>query len=112
RQIREKSILRGLQAAHKHITIVRAALDFAASKKLMLPADYGDDFDTPSQSEINKDRIGRDNSTGERAWTENELREMIVQAKARGGERKTSRNNKIKENKHLYAQILLGLFGG
>src|SRR6185503_14631975 len=36
--IRAKAIKRGLQAAHRHIVMVRAVLDYAATKKLMLSA--------------------------------------------------------------------------
>lgn len=112
--IRRAAIARGLDAAHKHIVIVRAALDYAASKKYMLPPDYGDDFDPPSQRAIDKKRRERDDATGERAWSVDELRKMLSEAKSRADEQRRAKTKKnlIRSNPHIYAQILLALFGG
>lgn len=112
--IRRRAVVRGLDAAHKHIVTVRAMLDYAATKRYMLPPDYGDDFDPPSQSAIDRKRYERDEEHGERAWTVDELRKMLAEAKARGDDKRraTGRNNLVRSNPHIYAQILLALFGG
>jgi hypothetical protein len=102
--IRSKAIARGLDAGHRHITIVRAALNYAAGKRLMALPDFGDDFDPPSQSRIERGRRDRDQKQGERAWTVAELRKMIAEAKRMASGRGAAKNL------HIEAQILLALF--
>ncbi|HEV7299038.1 MAG TPA: hypothetical protein VGN72_06690 [Tepidisphaeraceae bacterium] len=98
--IRARAVGRGLQAAHRHIVIVRAALDVAARKHLMRSPDYGDDFDPPTAARIDRDRNDRDLKHGARSWSVDDLRTMLTAAKGK------------KRNPHLYAQMLLALFAG
>jgi hypothetical protein len=100
-----------LDAAHKHITIVRAALDYAVTKKYMLAPDYGDDFNPPSQRAINQKRHERDEAAGGRQWSVKELRAILSAADEMRGERRGKRKNTIRKSPHLYAQILMALFG-
>jgi hypothetical protein len=99
-KITEKAVARGLQAAHRHITIVRAMLDHAAGKHLMRAPDYGDDFNPPSSARIDRHRNDLDLKYGARSWTVIELRKMLAVARER------------KQHPHLYAQMLLALFAG
>lgn len=111
-RIRKQALKRGLQAAEKHITIVRACLDYAARKKLMRAPEYGDDFDKPSPSLIDRERNRRDLEHGERAWTIEELRRILAEAKRLSENRQTRKGIRPSRNPHLYAQILLALFCG
>lgn len=112
RAIRAKAISRGLNAAVKHIIIVRATLDYAVERKLMLPPDYGDSFNPPSQSRIDKERHERDAEHGDRLWDSGEIRKILGEADRVGRERKTSRGIKPPYNADIKAQILLALFAG
>lgn len=109
-KIRAKAIARGLQAAHRHIVLVRAALNYAARKHLMRAPDYGDDFDPPTQSRIDRARNELDEIHGERSWSIEELQTILQAAAALAEPRETAKGVKPPRNPHLYAQILLGLF--
>lgn len=109
-KIRSKCVARGLNAAAKHITIVRAAMDFAVGKRLMLPPSYGDDFDPPSAKRIAAERFRAIQIEGERTWTAEELRTVLKAADDLRTRTRKRRGEAAPENAHLYAQILLGLF--
>jgi integrase len=111
-RIGHKARARGLDAAHKHITTVRATLDYAAVKKLTLPPDYADDFDPPPLDQIAHARRERDIRHGERTWTVEQVRTILEAARGLREEQRATgpRKNRIPRNHHLYAQILLGLF--
>lgn len=98
RKIYTRAKARGPSALHRHVILVRAMLDFADSKKLMLAPDYGDDFTPPTQNALDEARHAADAEHGSRAWSVEELRKIVAGAKG------------MKRNPHLYAQILLGLF--
>jgi hypothetical protein len=110
--IRSQAVKRGLEVAHRHVTIVRAALDNAAKKKLMLPPDYADDFDPPSPAAMDKVRNALDLKHGERRWTVDELRRIIAECERIGADRRGKRKNAVRKNPHLLAQVMLALFAG
>lgn len=97
-KIRSRALKRGLSAAHRHITLVRAMLEYAAARKMMRSPDYGDDFHPPSKDRMDRQRHERDAKHGDRTWTLDELRVLLAAIKDR--------------NVHLYAQCLLALFAG
>lgn len=111
-EIKRRAVLRGLEAAKRHVIIVRAALDYAVEKKMMLAPDYVDDFNPPSAALIDKRRNELDAKHGDRAWSIDELRGILEGAKMLGKERKGVKGNRIRTNPHLYAQVLLALFAG
>jgi hypothetical protein len=110
--IRSKAVKRGLEAAHRHVTIVRAALDYAAGKKLTLPPDYADDFDPPSPAAMDRARNALDLEHGERRWTVDELRRILAECDRLNADRRGVRKNAVRKNPHLRAQVLLALFAG
>lgn len=103
-QIRTKAFARGLEVAKRHITLVKACLNMAHGKRLMLAPDYSDAFNPPSADKLAAARRARDLEQGERTWGADELRGILAAADE-------LRQKASKPNHHLYAQILLGLFG-
>jgi integrase len=100
RTIRTAALARGLQVAQRHITYVRAMLDYCSSKKRMLPPPYyGDDFAKPGDAQVWKQRRNDDAKHGGRAWSLEELQALVAGAAKHA-----------KRNPHLYAHVLLGVF--
>lgn len=111
-RIRAKAGNRGLNIMHRHVVIVRAMFKRAVKKKLMLPPDYGDNFELPKQRQLDHARHELDRTHGERHWSIGELRKILHEANEVGRERKTAHGIKPPRNPHILAQILLGLCAG
>lgn len=94
-RIRDAAIKRGLVVAERHIYYVRKMFDFATKRGLMPPAYYGENFDKPSASLVARKKIEVEQKHGERAWSIDELRDIVHRA--------------WETNIHLFAQTMLGL---
>jgi len=95
RRIRATARAKGLESCRIHVTAVRAMLDHAARKRMMMAPDYGEDFDPPTVKQFRDQRNVERAEHGDRAWGIDELGAILVAAK--------------KYDPHLYAQILVGL---
>lgn len=99
--VRSAAMKRGLQIADKHIAYVRAMFDYAASPKgglLMPPPFYGDDFDKPTGTQIQKERNASRQFGSDPMWTFDEARTILKAAKD--------------HDSHLYAQLVLAAVAG
>lgn len=98
RRAKQAAVERGLVVAERHVYYVRKMLELANRRGLMPPANYGDAFDKPRPEQVARWKVEEEAQHGERAFTNEELREIVAGAWRR--------------SPHLFAQVLLGLNAG
>lgn len=91
----QAAMARGLIVAERHVCYVRKMLEVAAKRGYMPPPNYGESFDPPTPEQVARAKIEEERLHGERAWSVNEIREIVAGCH--------------RHSPQLFAQCLLGI---
>jgi len=100
-RIRQAAVDRGLQAAEKHVTYVRAMFELVSKRGehyLIAAPCFGDGFKKPTIGQIERAKAARLAHTGDQIWTIEEATRLI--------------QNAIRRDVHLYAHLVLMAIAG